>query len=38
MKKYRIRKGSLIDMMIPVLVMAMVIFVMGIGTHMIDGI
>ena len=38
MKKYRIRKGSFIDMMIPVMVLAIVIFVMGIGTHMIDGI
>jgi len=38
MKKYRIRKGSFIDTMIPFMVMAIVICVMGFGTHIIDGI
>ena len=38
MKKYRIRKGSLLDNLLPVFVLAVVVIVAGLGTHIIDGI
>ena len=38
MKKYRIRKGSIADMALPVMVMLAVIVIAGLGNHYIDGI
>jgi len=37
MKKYRIREGSLADSLLPIMVLAMVIILTGLGNHFIDG-
>lgn len=37
MKKYRIRKGSIAEMALPIMVMLAVIVVTGLGNHFIDG-
>lgn len=38
MKKYRIRKGSLLDKALPVLVLAALVIIAGLGNHFIDSI
>lgn len=38
MKRYRIRSGSLMETLLPMLVMALVIVLTGLGNHFIDGI
>lgn len=38
MKKYRIRKGSLLDNALPFLVVLAVVIMAGIGNHFVDGI
>ena len=38
MKKYRIRKGSIMESLLPALVLLMVVLVTGLGNHFIDGI
>ena len=38
MKRYRIRKGSLLDNLLPVLVLAAIVIMTGLGNHFIDGI
>lgn len=37
MKKYRIRKGSIAEMALPIMVMLAVIVITGLGNHFIDG-
>jgi hypothetical protein len=37
MKKYRIRKGSIAELALPIMVMMAVIVVTGLGNHFIDG-
>ena len=37
MKKYRIRKGSIAELTLPIMVMLAVIVVTGLGNHFIDG-
>jgi hypothetical protein len=37
MKKYRIRKGSIAELALPIIVMLAVIIITGLGNHFIDG-
>ena len=37
MKKYRIKKGSIAEIALPIMVMLAVIVVTGLGNHFIDG-
>lgn len=37
MNKYRIRKGSIAELALPIIVMLAVIIITGLGNHFIDG-